>query len=287
MQIAVTLDIDMVHYEAGRGFDEMEVTFDGLRRCLEGFPDIKTTWFMRIDAQMEKIYGRANYIFEKHAAKIDWLRDKGHEIGWHHHAYAYDGKGWRQETDQAVVSEHLKRYGEIALKSGLKIARMGWGFHTNSTMKAVDDMGFYIDASAMPRPKYRWHAQVCDWSTSPRYPYHPSVRDYRIAGDPHLAIWEVPFTTIPVPMSTDTEPGVIRHIELAWDRDLFKRAIATVSDLEMVVLACHPYKSVASEGARALTFCDVGNISGNLETLIKYGKRFSIISEMVRHSAAY
>jgi len=285
MQIAVTLDIDMVHYDVGQDFDEMEATFGALKGCLEGFPEIKTTWFMRIDRKMEKVYGSARYIFEKHASKIDWLRGQGHEIGWHHHAYAYDGKKWRQDTNERAISECLKRYGEDALKSGLKVARMGWGFHTNRTMKAVDAMGFRIDASAIPRPRYRWNTQACDWSTSPRYPYHPSVSDYRVEGSPHLAIWEVPLTTTAVSMPTDTERNIIRHIELAWDTGIFNDAIASVAGLEQMVLVCHPYQIVASRGRQALSSCDAGNIRSNLETLTKYGKHFAIISDTVKDKA--
>lgn len=286
MQIAVTFDIDMVHYDVDQNFDEMDVTFRALRDCLEDVHTIKTTWFMRIDWQMEKVFGSAKYIFEKHAAKIDWLLSNGHEIGWHHHAYFQDGKRWRQDIDELRVSEQLKRNGEIALKLGLKIARMGWGFHTNNTMKVVDTMGFTIDSSAMPRPKYRWHAQACDWSASPRYPYQPSIHNYQVSGEPHLAVWEVPLTTTPVPMPADTEKDVIRHIELAWDRDIFKRAISSVSGSDQAVLVCHPYKTVIAQGGGSLSSCDITNVRNNLETLKKYGKYFSVISEMVKHSTA-
>lgn len=286
MQIAVTFDIDMTHYDVGRQFDEMEVTFDAIRCCLEKYPEIKTTWFVRIDAQIEKVYGSAYYIFEKHASKLEWLRRNGHEIGWHHHAYAYDGRQWRQETDETAVAGSLELYGKAAIKSGLKIARMGWGFHTNRTMKVLDGMGFAVDASAMPRPRYKWNTQVCDWSISPRHPYHPSVRDYRIAGEPHLAIWEVPLTTMPIPMPKDTEPGVIRHIELAWDPEIFNRAVGSMKGLEQAALVCHPYKSVASAGSNALSFCDPANIRDNLERLSKVGKRFVVISDTIKHIAA-
>ncbi len=280
-KIALTVDADMVHYDTGRHFDEMESTFGAVRRCLEEFPDIKTTWFIRIDEQMERLYGSPACVFEKHASKIEWLRSNGHEIGWHHHAYAYNDSQWNQEVDESVICDHLKRYGEIALKMGLKTARMGWGFHTNRTMKVLDEMGFCIDSTAIPRPQYQWNPRVCDWSISPQRPYQPSVRDYRVAGSPHLAIWEVPMTTTVVPMPADTESDVIRYIELAYDSAMFEKAIASVSDMEQIVLIFHPYKILTSRGKKALSSCDTVNMRNNLKTLAGCGKRFTVISETI------
>ncbi len=279
--IALTLDVDM-DYDVGQHFDEMEATFDQIRQCLEEFPEIKTTWFIRIDAQIETLYGNAAYIFEKHASKIDWLKSHGHEIGWHHHAYAYDGTGWGQCVDEAIICDHLKRYGEIALKRGIDIARMGWGFHTNSTMKILDEMGFRIDSTAIPRPQYEWNDRVCDWSNSPRYPYHPSLHDYRVPGEGHLKILEIPMTTTIVPRSTDTEKDVIRYIELAYDSKTFEKAINSVRDMEEVVLIFHPYRILKPQGQGGKHSFDITSLRDNLELLSKCGKRFVTVSEIAR-----
>lgn len=283
--IALTLDVDM-DYDVGQHFDEMEATFSSIQKCLEDFPEIKTTWFIRIDAQIETLYGSATYIFEKHADKIAWLKAHGHEIGWHHHAYAYDGTRWDQGVDDTLICDQLKKYGEIALKQGIDIARMGWGFQTDRTMKILDEMGFRIDSTAIPRPQYRWNDRVCDWSTSPQKPYHPSVRDYRVPGDPHLAIWEIPMTTTVVSKPTDTEKDVIRYIELAYDNKTFEKAISSVADMEQIVLIFHPYKILQSRDKKGPPSCDVKNLRSNLEILSRCGKRFITISEAVSAKCA-
>ncbi len=142
-------------------------------------------------------------------------------------------------------------------------------------------MGFCIDSTAIPRPMYRWNAYTCDWSNSPQQPYHPSTRDYRVTGQPHLAIWEVPMTTTAVPMPTDTESNVIRYIELAYDSKIFEKAIASVADREQIVLIFHPYKILALRGEPVSSFCDTDGIRNNLKILSEHGECFTTISEAV------
>lgn len=281
MRIAITIDIDMALYDTGRFFDEMGVIFPEVRRCLEDLPGIRTTWFLRIDRQIEVLYGSPLYVFEKHAQAVDWLRGNAHEIGWHHHAYAKDGPRWRQETGEAAVCGDIGRYGRIALDAGLRLARMGWGFHTNKTMKAVHELGFPIDSSAIPRPRYRWSPNACDWADTPRHPYRPSVKDYRVAGDPHLELWEVPMTTVALPLATDTEPGVVRYIELGYDNVLFKRALAAAGPASTAVLIFHPYKLVKTSGGGGSASFDSGLLRTNLEAATGCGARFITLSETV------
>jgi SAM-dependent methyltransferase len=277
--VALTVDIDM-DYDVGYHFDEMEKTFEPIKKCLEEFPEIKTTWFIRIDSQIEALYGSATYVFDRHASKIAWLKRNGHEIGWHHHAYVYDRKRerWDEESDEKIICGNLRKYGRIALKNGIKIARMGWGFHTNKTIKVLDEMGFRIDSTAIPRPKYRWNDRACDWSVSPQHPYNPSVRDYRVPGDPHLAICEMPMTTTVIPMQTDTEKDVIRYVELAYDSKIFKKALDSISDIDQTVLIFHPHKILKKARGKGRARYNTDNIRRNLATLSRSGRRFTTIS---------
>lgn len=277
--IAVTLDIDM-DYDVGQHFDEMEATFIPIQQCLQEFPEIKTTWFIRIDSQMEEFYGSPTYVFEKHADKIAWLRSNGHEIGWHHHAYKYDGARWVQEVDEDVICGQLKRYGRIALDAGIKVARMGWGFQTNKTLSVLNEMGFWVDSTAIPRPQYLWNSLICDWSVSPQSPYHPSVHDYRVSGEPHIAILEIPMTTTVITKPTDTEEDVVRYVELAYDNRTFEKAFASVSEMDQSVLILHPYKMLKSISQDTVQECDVSHFRSNLRTLTCYGKRFATISDI-------
>ena len=88
-KIAITFDVDMVDYidSSNSILDEMDICFPSIKNTIEKFESVKTTWFIRIDSQIEQIHRDSRYIFHKHADKINWLLNNGHEIGWHHHAY--------------------------------------------------------------------------------------------------------------------------------------------------------------------------------------------------------
>ena len=64
--IAITFDVDMVNYiECQSEFNEMENCFPVIREVLQDFPQVRTTWFIRIDSQIETLFGRADYIDRK------------------------------------------------------------------------------------------------------------------------------------------------------------------------------------------------------------------------------
>ena len=66
MKVVVTFDVDMTDYIHQRTLEEMEVSFELLKRCLADFPEVRTTWFLRIDRWMEAVFGRADYLFVEH-----------------------------------------------------------------------------------------------------------------------------------------------------------------------------------------------------------------------------
>lgn len=57
---------------------------------------------------------------------------------------------------------------------------------TNQIMHALNNMGFQIDSSALPRKK--------GWEHTGYSPYHPFVNDYSCTGNPSLGILEVPIS---------------------------------------------------------------------------------------------
>ena len=170
MKCCFTVDVDMTDYFDDRSIDEMEIVFPIFQKLLIDYPDLKTTWFVRIDSQMDSIYGRPDHVFSKHAGKLEWLAERGHQIGWHHHAYKRVEGRWEQIKDEGTVCSQLCRYGEVARKWGLSTTRMGWAFQTNATLQQLEETGFEIDSSAIPRPMYRWTPSGMDWTPNPPPP---------------------------------------------------------------------------------------------------------------------
>jgi hypothetical protein len=281
MNIALTFDIDMSDYVNDRPIDEIDITFPILQKVLIQFPSIKTTWFFRIDRHMKDVFGKSLYIFEKNKKEIEWLVENGHEIGWHHHAYCQKAGKWVQNVLDEEICGDLRRYGEQALKLGILSTRMGWAFQTNKTMKELDELGFLIDSSAIPRPKYEWEQYSRDWTITSQKPYHPSVQDYRITNTINLRLWEIPITTTVLPSPTDTCPNLMRYINPAYRSESFKLALLSLHSFQQIVLICHPYEIVVQAQKHPLLSFDAEQFSDNLKWLLQNKYSFSTILGMV------
>lgn len=139
------------------------------------------SWLLRADRQIYELYNDASFCF-RHFENI-WSDEltHGNEIGWHPHLYR-----WEKRTKQW---EHYLGYDDdLQILSGcfaslrkcidVTTVRTGCDYHSNRLMRFFDEQGIIVDASAIPgsRQTGQW---FYDWEGTPRYPYHPSVSDYR------------------------------------------------------------------------------------------------------------
>lgn len=279
----ITFDVDLTDYLSGKSSDEMDVSFDSIRSKLLEYPDVKTTWFIRIDKQIQDVYGRADYIFVKHQDKVKWLSDNGHEIGWHYHAYKLDGDRWVQNIDEEVILSEINRYGEIARGLGLRISRMGWGYHTNRTLQMTFSKGFLIDSSAIPRPKYTWETIVRDWSITPNHSYFPGQDDYRTDVGIKTGVLEVPINTAYLRLETDTDK-VKRYINISYKHNYFRDAINDLVDLPIIVSVTHPYELIPNKVSHALLSFDIAELELNLQFLLEKQFTFKTMSSIYNKS---
>lgn len=280
METCLTFDIDFTNYIDGCFVDEFDETFPILKNLFSRFPAIKSTWFIRLDSQIEAIFGSGDYIFRKHSDKINWLLENGHEVGWHHHAYQYRHNIWTQNLDVESVCRDLKKYGESARSAGMKVVRMGWGYLTSEMAEMLENLQFSHDSSAIPRPNYKWEQTKKDWSNTPQNPYCPSKQDYRIPGNPHFNFIEVPITTVPLQGDNDTINGVLRYINPAYRTDKFNLAIQRANGNKPVVLICHPYEIINKENSHDFLAFDPSVLCENLSRLHASTIRFLTISQV-------
>lgn len=273
--IYITFDVDYVDYHSNGLLDELETVFPIIKSFLEKNSFIKTTWFIRIDGQIEQLYGSADHIYTKHIDKIKWLLNHGHVVGWHHHSYLVSKTGdWLQNTDEDSVAIQLKKFGSLARQKGMKICRMGWGFHTNRTMQIVDELGFILDSSAIPRPNYKWESSVKDWETTSLDWYYPSKLDYRIAGKEHYSILEIPMTTTIISTPSDTEENVIRYINPAYHETFFRKALYSLGSLDKLITITHPYELIPNKGKHSLLSFDFCAFENNIKHAANLGYSF-------------
>jgi len=258
-ELILTLDVDLTDYVNHSEFDELELTFERIKNLLMSYPLLKTTWFIRIDRQIESFYGDPLYIFDKHHKKIEWLKENGHAIGWHHHCYKKTDKVWSQEFDVLTNNNDIYHYGAIAREQGLVVSRMGWGYMNNDSMHILNKLGFKADSSAIPRPTYPWEHNSKDWNTTPRHPYFPDYNDYRIPGETKLRrnIMELPLSITELKVDSDTV-NMSRYVNTAYDTNYFSQAIEQLNSTGPDVFIMHPYEILLDSKKHPL-FCNGEN----------------------------
>lgn len=281
--IAITFDVDMVNYVgAWSHINELDECFPAIREILQDFPQVKTTWFIRIDSQIESLYGRPDFIFHRSAEAIDWLCTHGHQIGWHHHAYRLNDGVWSQEIRKEIVTREIRHFGELAHRLGMSTSRMGWGWQSNESMCILNEIGFKIDSSCIPRPQYSWEKVVKDWSRSPSYPYNPSQFDYQTPGHPSLSLLEIPMSMAYIPAPGDNEK-VLRYMNLAYRWEVFARALRDLDERDLLVTITHPYELLRNSKVHPLIAFDMEALRMNLTQLASFDAEFVTLEEAARH----
>ncbi|MBN2013929.1 MAG: hypothetical protein JW778_02000 [Candidatus Altiarchaeota archaeon] len=175
----------------------------------------KITWFLRSDDQMKTLYGESVGPIKVLMDVLVEFKDRGDEIGWHPHLWRWDEKFdiWHQETDDLEWIDICLGEGYKGLNKyfDLHIVRMGWDFHSNSTMIKCDKLGLKADFSALPglrnleyvHKKSKLLQNTYDWNITQEDPYRPSTSDYRrpaINCEDSLSILEFPVTVFEIPL---------------------------------------------------------------------------------------
>lgn len=155
------------------------------------------SWLLRSDRQIYELYNDAAFCFRKF--ENIWSDEFGHnnEIGWHPHLYRWEKRN-RQWVPYLGYDDDLKILAEClaSLRKCINITtvRMGWDYHSSRLMQFLDAQKIIVDASAISGgiQTGRW---FYDWRGSPRFPYQPSICDYRRPAGPDelaLNIIEIP-----------------------------------------------------------------------------------------------
>jgi hypothetical protein len=195
--------------------------FESLNLCL--------TWFIRADNQLKEVYGSSAYLLQKHHQLWARLQATGDELGWHPHLYGYcaSSKKYVADTDQESCARKLEETRSELLGHGFahSSVRLGEGFHGNTTMRTLAELGLKVDSTAIPGRVRNDESRSFDWGPTPNKPYYPSAGDYRVpATDDSLKILEVPMTTMPIKASYDRD-FLIRYINPAYHHENFKAGL--------------------------------------------------------------
>ena len=105
------------------------------------------SWFVRVDNQIETIWGRPGFLLEEYGALFETLEAAGEEIAWHPHLYRQTGTGWVQETDPAALNDKMEAaLGDMrAFGYAPRTARIGEAYGSSAIMAAFDRLGIAYD----------------------------------------------------------------------------------------------------------------------------------------------
>lgn len=215
-----------------------------LREVVDGITEVRliTTWFVRVDDRVEAVEGDRTFLLDLLAG--DWRESvgRGDEIGLHPHLYRREGRGWVRETESEPIASQLAASVAAMSERGFRpvSSRIGEGFHSNGTMKALEDLDIQVDSTALPGRTRRDATRVMDWEVTPPFPYHPSKADYRRPGADGLRLLEVPLSMIPTKAEYDRKP-LSRYVDLTFHPYILRRGIEQLlAEIPLLVTILHP-----------------------------------------------
>lgn len=217
--IVISCDVDPDRERLLKGVAQGQLGWRGVN---EGIPALKEavrgvtdsarrepvfTWFLRADDQIRQVFGAYGWFARAHASLLRSLEESGDELAWHPHVWRRESEAgpWFQEVEdlgwQVEMLQGAHADLSAAVPRALQSVRMGWSYHNNRTLEALDALGIAVDLSAIPgyqtlrrEPPTRGE-NLFDWHTTPRWPYHPSRVDYRrpaADGEASARLLEVP-----------------------------------------------------------------------------------------------
>ena len=167
-------------------------------------------WFLRMDPQIDGIYGTPAWGALTYRAQLDRALVEGDALGLHVHSFRRrkDVRGWVVEFGDQGWVNHCLDVGLTAFETvcgwTCRSFRFGDGWMNDATMARLEALGVRHDLTLEPgkyeprgiRPWEPMTGTGPDLRAMPRTPYRPSVTDFR-RPDPTRAegLWVLPVTT--------------------------------------------------------------------------------------------
>ncbi len=260
----------------------------------------KVTWFLRSDWQMNEIYNDWCWPANRYLSTWRKFEKDGDEIGWHPHLWRWSrDREWYQEV---VDSEWIKMclingYDSLSRLFDIFSVRMGWDFHSNITMNAIDGLGIKVDLSALPgirNARFENRHNIYDWSLSPEFPYHPSKNNYQCSGADFLNILELPVTCCRVPFWLWFVKSIVtRNLRRRYEAEIakhpcffvpnIKKSLQAISQHGPAFLVCYFHPNETLE--KGMLF-SLQNFQSNLDSIRKITKEYKTLVHYVTANQA-
>ena len=307
--LCIDVEPDPRHLEPAQlseweGFEATAAFFKDIRPRLEevtGLP-VKFNWFLRLDPQVQHVYGTASWVVQRYVRIIEELERAGDEIGLHTHAFRWDEvtRQWIVDHGDQEWVEHCVRTSfrayEVAFGRRCRSFRFGDHWMNNETMHLLESLGVQYDLTLEPgikdkkqlRPDELVTGTLSDYVRTPRIPFRPSRKDFRRNGNGHfLSLWSIPLSTAPRLIIRN---GRLKAIHEALSRFRWRHQPLTLNlaypHPEFSTVLNHLLASKNTCYLAAVVRTDVGavpelksNLNRNVQTLISHAQvdRFAFL----------
>lgn len=115
------------------------------------------TWMLRLDPSMERVNGRADFVFDAHGSSIDHILERGDATGLHAHPDRWDAASacWDGSIDddawvRSCVETGLSAYRRRFATPPAAFA-MGGFHHSGAYLPVCDELGLPVDVTGQAR----------------------------------------------------------------------------------------------------------------------------------------
>jgi hypothetical protein len=154
---------------------------------------VHPSWFVRCDPDIERCFGRTDFVVQRHRDLFDLLLQRGDALGIHVHAHRWDpaqavtfsdyaDDNWTMHSLTTSAQAFEACFGEPARRSA-----QGGYFLNDSLLAALESLGIEVDVTVEPGLEPRAAdasfgayatAPSADFRDCPRRPYYPSRRSF-------------------------------------------------------------------------------------------------------------
>jgi hypothetical protein len=153
------------------------------------------TWLLRMDPDIERCFGRADFVVRRHVELFDRLIGRADPLGIHVHAYRWDAErsvAFSEYADHSWTTHCLRVAADTfrnAFNEPVRFSSQG-GYHlTEPLVDMAVELGIQVDLTVEPglppKPADRSFgayasAPSTDFVKSPRHPYYPSRQAFDV-----------------------------------------------------------------------------------------------------------
>jgi len=173
------------------GFIAMAALLEQLRPRLADLSGavVHPTWFLRLDPIIERCFGRAEFVVERHRGLMDELLAHGDPMGIHVHCHRWDEGRQVTYSDHADVDwttycvDVAAKTFETCFGKAVRRSSQGGYFLVEAVVDRAIALGIEVDVTAEPGlapsiddPSFGAYATApsADFRDFPRRPYYPS-----------------------------------------------------------------------------------------------------------------